>query len=611
MEDIQPQDENIEMKKTFQSLKDILSKEETAKDYLFIYQLKILFIPKEGSFELAFDKGSDIAELITKLVDLLHLVFEMQTNKRQSLYTSDIGVILKDIKFKEKIIELEKHQSFYIDFTNPKLSKLFKIISNALDLKKSYTFEEYIDSILVNLSFVPGLEKLLKYQLYLLLHTYYLNPINVSLDYHENEINISDDVALDLITEIFSRKQNDVESVIKSLIFLNYGSLENSIKNCNNDKFISAIEALCLKFKNTQNIAKLSLCVEKITTMFVDELKRPQDKKKKNKRKKKSKKLDYNENTKKEVKENRGGESSKNGTNIINLNVGIIDVKSDKDANKIFESESVDKQNNKKGDIDDKDNLNQSEELNKYLNNIINYNSNMGNEAINEDMKKLQNLMLNIAEENMKMKGKIEEMDQNILKLNEQNLKQSQELVKQSQELTKQLQEIKGLKESVAFLTDECQDMKEILGNIQFRDLSKNFLRYFYPFLTDDDWKKIRKNKEKKGEIIAGIIEKFYPKANKQEMSIVKELIINSANLSQERNYQAHFITLEKYEDEINAYKKKKNLQNLTSPVAFCFLVNIGISDDVFDKAYSFLTKFFDRDLIAKKGNYSLDKYFK
>ena len=311
MEDIQPQDENIEMKKTFQSLKDILSKEETAKDYLFIYQLKILFIPKEGSFELAFDKGSDIAELITKLVDLLHLVFEMQTNERQSLYTSDIGVILKDIKLKKKIIELEKHQSFYIDFTNPKLSKLFKIISNALDLKKSYTFEEYIDSILVNLSFVPGLEKLLKYQLYLLLHTYYLNPINVSLDYHENEINISDDVALDLITEIFSRKQNDVESVIKSLIFLNYGSLENSIKNCNNDKFLSAIEAVCLKFKNTKNIAKLSLCVEKITTMFVDELKRPQDKKKKNKRKKKSKKLDYNENTKKEVKENRGGERNK------------------------------------------------------------------------------------------------------------------------------------------------------------------------------------------------------------------------------------------------------------------------------------------------------------
>ena len=605
MEDIQAQDENVEMKKTFQSLKDILSKEETAKDYLFIYQIKILFIPKEDSFELAFDKGSEIAKLITKLVDLLHLVFEMPTDERQNLYTSDIGVIMKDIKFKEKIIELEKHQSFYIDFTNPKLSKLFKIISNALDLKKSYTFEEYIDSILVNLSFVPGLEKLLKYQFYLLLHNYYLNPLNVSLDYHENEINISDDVPLDLITEIFSRKQNDVESVIKSLIFLNYGSLENSIKNCNNDKFLSAIEAVCLKFKNTKNIVKLSLCVEKITTMFVDELKRSQDKKKKNKRKKKSKKLDYNENTKKEVKENRGGESSKSGTNIINLNEGMIDVKSDKDANKIFESESVDKQNNKKGDTDDKDNLNQSEKLNKYLNNIINYiNSKMGNEYINEDVKQLQNLMLDIADENMKMKGKIEELDQNILKLNEQNLKQSQEL-------TKQRQEIKGLKESVEFLTDECQDMKEILGNIQFRDLSKNFLRYFYPFLTDDDWKKIRKNKEKKGEIIAGIIEKFYPKANKQEMSIVKELIINSANLIQEGNYQAHSITLEKYEDEINAYKKKKNLQNLTSPVAFCFLVNLGISDDVFDKAYSFLTKFFDRDLFAKKGNDSLDKYFK
>ena len=45
-----------------------------------------------------------------------------------------------------------------------KLANLLKIISFALDQKKSYTFGEYIDSIFVNLSFLPGLELLLKYQ---------------------------------------------------------------------------------------------------------------------------------------------------------------------------------------------------------------------------------------------------------------------------------------------------------------------------------------------------------------------------------------------------------------------------------------------------------------
>ena len=60
--------------------------------------------------------------------------------------------------------------------------------------------------------------------------------------------------------------------------------------------------------------------------------------------------------------------------------------------------------------------------------------------------------MINIAEENRKMKGKIEEMSENIIKLNNQNLKQSEELIKQNQD-------IKGLKESVDFLTEECQNM--------------------------------------------------------------------------------------------------------------------------------------------------------
>lgn len=214
----------------------------------------------------------------------------------------------------------------------------------------------------------------------------------------------------------------------------------------------------------------------------------------------------------------------------------------------------------------------------------------MGNESLNKEMKNLQNLMVNIVDENKKMKEKIEEMSQNILK---------------------QSQEIEELKESVEFLADECQDIKEILGNIQYRDLSKNFLRYFKTFLTDEDWKRIRKNKYKRGEIITKRIEKSYPNAERQKMSIVLELVKKSSNLIQEGNYLAHSPTLDKYEDEINAYRKKKNLKNLTSPIAFCFLVNLGISDTVFDKAYSFLTEFFNIDLINTKGDNLLDIYFK
>ena len=81
------------------------------------------------------------------------------------------------------------------------------------------------------------------------MHTYYLNPINVTLDFSENEINTSDDTPLDLITEIFTKNQNDVECVIKSLIFLNYGSLKNIIKNYTIDEILSVIDVICHKFK--------------------------------------------------------------------------------------------------------------------------------------------------------------------------------------------------------------------------------------------------------------------------------------------------------------------------------------------------------------------------
>jgi hypothetical protein len=54
--------------------------------------------------------------------------------------------------------------------------------------------------------------------------------LNVALDYNEKEFNISDDVALDIILDLFSKNQNDFNSLIKSIIFLNYASLINSIK---------------------------------------------------------------------------------------------------------------------------------------------------------------------------------------------------------------------------------------------------------------------------------------------------------------------------------------------------------------------------------------------
>jgi hypothetical protein len=140
--------------------------------------------------------------------------------------------------------------------------------------------------------------------------------------------------------------------------------------------------------------------------------------------------------------------------------------------------------------------------------------------------------------------------------------------------------------------------MKNIIKNIQYRDISKNFLRPFKKFLDDDDWKLIRINRQKRGEIIASKIQKAYPNADNLKMSIVLDLIKSADNLIRKGNYFSHSRTLDVYEDEMINYKEKKKIKTLNSPVAFCFLLNLGISQSLFDKAYSFLNQYFDNDLI-------------
>jgi len=320
---------------------------------------------------------------------------------------------------------------------------------------------------------------------------------------------------------------------------------------------------------------------------------------------------------------------NKENSIIINEN---IDVNTGKTTNVTNDSHNT--QNEKKSLRDEKDIVNRSKELNIYFNNLINYinKNNMGNENIRSQIQNLQKLMINIADENYEMKGKIKEMEQDIkiqkeditkltgenqmqkqdiIKLTGENQKQKKNILKLTEENEIRKKEIQDLEENIEILKDECQDIKEILGNIQCRTLSKNFLRAFGTFLTNDDKNEITKNKKKKGEIISNRIKQLYPKANKQKMNLIKKLIEKSWDLQQQGNYYAHSITLEKYEDEINAYKQKNHLKTLSSPLAFCFLISLGISGNLFDNAYSFLTQFFNSNLNVEKEKFFLDLFFK
>ena len=221
------------------------------------------------------------------------------------------------------------------------------------------------------------------------------------MDFSEKEINIFDDIPLDLITELFSKKQDDFHSVVKSLVFLNFVTLNHSIYKYEFDEILCAIDnvyaKLMKKHQNIKNVKNMSLFVEKSITMFVDEIRRPKNKEKK---KRNTKELKKDGNSTKKDKDNTIEDNSTSMTKIINLDEERIHSEPSQKAVKIIKSVDIQHDSNS-----NRDNLNQLGNINKYINNIINYIkiNNMGNESINNDLKGLRNEMKNIIDKNEKL----------------------------------------------------------------------------------------------------------------------------------------------------------------------------------------------------------------
>ena len=592
---------NIIDKDSLDKLSFILNQkkeDEIENDIIIKHQIKEFFLIKDNDYRYITD-NKIIENVIPKIIDIMLIVFSIPKTERIEFYNKSIYNI-KDEDFFPKLKELQLIEKFDIDFSNSKIKNLFKLLSTALDMKTDYSFSEYIDSIFFNMSFFKGLEKLLKFQLFQFITKYYLLPVGVLLDFKEKDINITDDTPLDLITELFTKNQNDFESLVKSIIFVNYGALSKSIKNYKFNEILSAINSMHIRLKKIENLGSLSICVETVTTMLIDELNKQKyqnKKKKKSKKAKKSKKIDTNKNIQINDIENSGKSDNQK---IASENQMYEDMPNDK--KEIFTEEKNKEENtiNESNDIaDNKIKINQ---FDVYFNNLFNYLrvNNMGNESIINDVKNIQKIMKGLSDDNNKMKNQMEDMKQNMLKLNE-DIKNEKETLNQH---------MKNLEERVDYLTKENNNIKEILGNIQCRDLSKKLLRAFTINLTDNDWKLIRKNKEKKGKIISDRIKKLYPKADEKKMNLVKILIEKSTSLILGGNDLAHHVEIEDYQEEIKAYKEEKNIKKLTSPLAFCLLISLGIPDDLFDDAYSFMEEYFDSELEMEYKENLLDLYF-
>ena len=282
----------------------------------------------------------------------------MSTIKREEYYKENV-LNIKNKNIKLLINELIKLENFDFEI-NMNLIALFNTISNILDMKKSFTLSEYIDSIFIKLAFSPKLLVLLKFQIYIFISRYNLSNFGIVLKFRKNEINLTDEASINLIVDLFKKENVSDELLVQSVIILNYDSLNDTIVKYNFNQIIKGIKAVSEKSNNFKNN---SLCVERIMLMFIDEMDMPKRLRKKRKRRKKVRKENQNVNIpeKEDVKEEQNSLFPKAGNESMNK-----DNNKRKDATVIKEKNNevncIELSNKKKdnnGNVCEKNNLNE------------------------------------------------------------------------------------------------------------------------------------------------------------------------------------------------------------------------------------------------------------
>jgi hypothetical protein len=167
----------------------------------------------------------------------------------------------------------------------------------------------------------------------------------------------------------------------------------------------------------------------------------------------------------------------------------------------------------------------------------------------------------------------------------------------------KEEQKLKDIK--INELIEHCKDLETTLGEIQFRKLSKNFLKHFECFLTKDDKQKIEEDSTKKNDIILSrFIDKFSYLKNENIFKITSYLIKKSGNLLKSGNNNAHSISLKKYQNNISKYKKENNVIYLQSQKIFIFCTNLDLDNYKFKETFELIDSYFDNSLYLKSEKY-------
>ena len=239
-------EESLLKEKTLYKVKTIINqnqKKDLLDDKIVKCQIKAIFTKEYCLDKITFpDIKQPHILLLSKLIELIDLMFKMTEAKREECYKEN----MKTIKNKNIYIALKQLANLEnFNFTiNSDIINLFNTISHAFDKKESFTISEYIDSIFNKLAFSPNLSALLKYQIFNYITRYFLSKFGIVLIFRENEINVTDKTSIKLIVNLFQKEKISNDLLVQSIIILNYNSLRDIIVNYDFNKIIEAIKSV-------------------------------------------------------------------------------------------------------------------------------------------------------------------------------------------------------------------------------------------------------------------------------------------------------------------------------------------------------------------------------
>lgn len=582
-------------------------KDETENDSPLKEIIRMMFSKDSESNIIGFPNVKvEYQKLLAKFIELIYLMFQIPKDQRDKLWKIDVKNI-KDKNISNLILELEDLQNIEVEFPNQKLVDLCDIIFPC-NVKNKYTLIDYVYAVIGNISYIPQMNILLKFRVYSFLIDNYACVLGQKIDFRETELNLDDEISIDIILDLLKKNKND-NLFIQLLVILKYESVRNTIIKHNMGEILQA-------FINTNNKRKKKLNIptdiyyEKIIMIFNEEFdystkdhnditneNYEHDKANYIKEEKKEHQISSiiyednnnqqgNEQTKNIESEEKKFVNVEDNSSIINAPINMITTS--KKLSKEIKSKKESHVNKKK---EEENNIIKIGDINKnnikaLLNNILKMDKDSKVSYINE----LKDILFKIIDDNDMMKKQNEKMNVNL-----------NSLIKELDSVKKELDSVKN----------DLYEVKQILGNIQIRDSSKNFLRSFKKYLSDEDLEDIEDNYFEKGTIISNAIkEKFSNCKEKRKMVVLLNLIGNSFNSLTIGNSMTHSISIDIYEKDIQEYKKNKKMKSLNSVYIFCFLVGLGISKEYFDESFTFLRRFFNSNLTLKKGGKKNTKGF-